>query len=363
MQGFADQLAPDGHPVRLIVLRNKQGFSAQFMDWGATWLSCLVPVSKSNLTSSPTGTNLESSLREVLLRSPNLAAHLRQTEYLGATVGRYTNRINRAAYPCAELGGLDTVQLVANDGKNSLHGGLRGFDSRRWQVESCDTTKVTFRLVSADGDQGFPGCLEVRASYELTPDNAVRVTFEASTDKPSPVNLSNHAYFNLAPQYTNVLMHHLQIQADQFVPVCKSGIPRAGLKDVVGTSFDFRAGKRIGQDLLADREQRRVGGYDHGYLLYTDAVNGGLPVATLLAPDAKVQLTMTTTKPALQVYTGNHLGGLLGASGCAYTAHAGIALETEFLPDAPNHPEWPHASSILLPGQRYFHQTTFHLAS
>lgn len=355
MQGFFDQLAPDGHPVQLIVLSNSRGMQVQFMDWGATWLSCLVPL----------GVAIEAEIapREVLLRSPTFTEHLTQKAYFGATVGRYANRIRRATFGLATPSGIQSVQLAPNDSGNSLHGGPRGFDSQRWQVEAFSATKVSFSLISEDGDQGFPGHLQARASYELTPDNTLVASYEASTDKPCPVNLANHAYFNLDSNHNSVLLHQLQIQADRFLPVTESGIPDGGLRSVVGTSFDFLEGKAIGQDLLADVEQRRVAGYDHGFLLNSDVANGAAPAAKLTGADGRIQLMITTTKPALQLYTGNYLAGTLGAAGQPYAAHAGVALESEFLPDAPNHPEWPHTSSILLPAQRYAYRTEFRFAS
>lgn len=339
MYGYVDQLAPDGQPAKLIVLRNAHGCEVTFMDWGATWLSCLVPID-------------QHSAREVLLRSPNLKQHLRQKAYLGGTVGRYANRIHNATY--VEFAGTKStpVALSANDDGNSLHGGPCGFDARRWQVESFSSSKVVFGLVSEDGDQGFPGRLEVRACYELGNDNSITASFKATTDKPCPVNLTNHAYFNLASSHSSVLTHELQIKAGHYLLVLDSGRLEAELAPVAGTDFDFRVGKVLGR-------QGRDAGYDHAFFLDTASTDGRQPVAYLVAPDRRLQMTIATTKPALQVYTGSILRGTLGASGQRYAAHAGIALETEFLPDAPNHPEWPQPSSILLPGQTYAHQTTF----
>ncbi len=344
MQGYTDQLAPDGHPVRVITLGNANGCQVVFMDWGATWLSCLVPM-------QPSGT------REVVLRSPNLKQHLQQNAYLGATIGRYANRIAEAKFTTSDVLEPQTLKLSPNDHGNSLHGGPNGFDSKRWQVESYDAGKVMFSLVSQDGDQGFPGRLKVRACYELGSDNSVTASFEASTDKPCPVNITNHAYFNLASSHNSVLTHELQILADRFLPVHGSGIPRGDLTSVAGSRFDFRVSRRISDE--PPPGQVVASGYDHAFLLNVDATTGLQPVASLVAPDRKITLTLATTKPALQVYTGNRLAGLAGAGGRLYAAHAGIALETGYLPDSPNHPQWPHPSSILLPGQRYAHQTNF----
>lgn len=338
MQGYTDRLAPDGHPIRVVALRNANGCQVEFMDWGATWLSCLVPVG-------------QSAPREVLLRSPNLEQHLRQNAYLGATIGRFANRINNATYLDSASLAQGLVVLHANDNGNSLHGGPRGFDSRRWQVESSSLSKVVFSLVSEDGDQGFPGRLEVCACYELSNDNSVTASFTATTDKPCPVNLTNHAYFNLASGHSSVLTHELQISADYYLSVQDSAVFEGGLEPVVGTDFDFRISK-----VLASEGQ--AAGYDHAFLLDTKLTDGYTPIARLMAPDRRMQLAIATTKPALQVYTGDALRGALGADGQPFAAHSGIALETEFLPDAPNHTEWS-PSSILLPGQAYAHQTSF----
>lgn len=346
MQGYTDQLAPDGHPVRVVALGNATGFRVAFMDWGATWLSCLVPTS-------------QIAPREVLLRSPNLEQHLQQNAYLGATIGRYANRIAEAKYTTYDAFEPRTFKLSPNDNGNSLHGGPNGFDSKRWQVESYDASKVVFSLVSEDGDQGFPGRIEVRACYQLGSDNSITASFEASTDKPCPVNITNHAYFNLASSHLSVLTHELQIQADQFLPVHKSGIPKGDLRSVAGSRFDFRTSRQIDQAPLSTQGQEVGSGYDHAFLLDPQMTTGLHPVASLLAPDRSMALSVATTKPALQVYTGNHLGGLASATGQLYAAHAGIALETSFLPDSPNHPRWPQPTSMLLPGQRYAYQTTF----
>ena len=359
MDGFLNQLAPDGKPVNLVGLSNDSGFQAVFMDWGATWLSCCIPVRNES------GGHKHS--REVLLRSPSLTEHLRQRAYFGATVGRYANRIANGEFPLPE-GVSDghsgrRVQLKTNEAGNTLHGGPRGFDAVRWQIESTRKNRIVFQLHSADGDQGFPGNLAVRASYEATADNSIIARFEATTDKACPVNLTNHAYFNLAETHESILQHSLRISADHYLPVRESGIPEKGLKSVAGTSFDFRTAKTVGRDLLADVDQRKVSGYDHGFLLTTEVRESPLSAATLISPDALLRLDIFTDKPALQFYSGNYLEGTPGADGRSYSLHAGLALESEFLPDAPNHPEWPHDSSFLLPGDIYRYQTTFRFSS
>lgn len=350
MDGYSSKIAPDGHPIQIQELHNPCGMRVCLMDWGATWLSCQVPVP----TAGPTQA---SNLRETLLRSPNFAEHLTQSAYFGASIGRYANRITKAQFPLGSGASARVVQLLANSAGNTLHGGPVGFDSRRWQVESCSTTKAVYGLLSQDGDQGFPGNLQVRISYELKPDNTLTISYQATTDKTCPVSLTNHAYFNLASQHDSVLTHRLRIAAQQYLPLLASGDPGAAVAAVAGSSFDFRSAKQLGQDLLASEEQRRVGGYDHAFALEAEAASGSVVAATLSAPDSSLQLQLRTTKPALQLYTGNLLAGIVGPNGSPYAKHAGVALETSFLPDAPNHPEWEQPNCVLQPGEVYAHQT------
>jgi aldose 1-epimerase len=359
VDGFRDQLAPDGKPVNIVSLSNDNGLQAVFMDWGATWLSCCVPVRNESGDSR--------HQREVLLRSPTFTDHLRQRAYFGATVGRYANRIADGAFLLpGRVSGRHSgrrVQLKTNEAGNTLHGGPRGFDATRWQIETRSEKHVVFQLYSVDDDQGFPGNLSVRASYEIGADNSIIARYEATTDKTCPVNLTNHAYFNLAETHDTILQHSLRISADYYLPVRESGIPEKGLKSVSGTSFDFRTAKTVGRDLLTDADQRKVSGYDHGFLLTEETRESALPAVTLISPDALLRLDILTGKPALQFYSGNYLEGTPGADGRPYSIHAGLALESEFLPDAPNHAEWPHDSSFLLPGELYRYQTTFRFTS
>lgn len=351
MNGFQDRPAADGEPVQLIRLGTASGFEVVFMDWGATWLSCRVPVP---------GRSGAVSVREVLLRSPDLEAHLRQQAYFGATIGRYANRISNGAFTLPDG---SRIRLAPNEGANTLHGGAQGFDSRRWQIAAQTDTSVTFQLRSEHGDQGFPGALLARATYTVSADGTLQALFEAETSQPTPVNLTSHAYFNLAATHASALDHQLAISADAYLPVDADGIPRHGLRSVGDSSFDFRKQKTIRTDLLQDADQRLMSGYDHAYLLQPDAAAMKRPAATLIAPDRRLQLDILTDKPALQFYSGNHLQGIPGAGGSPYSSHAGIALETQFLPDAPNHPEWPHASCFLMPGEVYRFKTRFQFSS
>ncbi|WP_312242231.1 galactose-1-epimerase [Pantoea sp.] len=339
MLSDVESRAPDGQPWRITVLRNRNGMVATFMDWGATWLSARVPM-------------LDGSVREALLGCATPSDYLHQTAYLGATVGRYANRI---AYACLEEAG---IALAANQGAHQLHGGPEGFDKRRWQILSQSESEVHYRLDSPDGDQGFPGTLIVDLRYQLDDDNCLAIQYQARTDKACPVNLTNHAYFNLDAHHGDARQHRLQLRADRYLPVDSDGIPNAPLKAVTGTSFDFRQPKVVAQDFLADDDQKAVKGYDHAFLLNA-AGDDGQPAAQLWSADGKLQLRVSTSAPALQFYTGNYLEGTRAREQESYTAFQGIALESEFLPDSPNHPEWPQPSCWLQPGETWRSSTRY----
>jgi len=325
--------APDGQPWRITVLRNASGMVATFMDWGATWLSARVPMR-------------DGSVRETLLGCATPSDYLHQDAYLGATIGRYANRISKATLA------QQAIQLAANQGEHQLHGGPQGFDKRRWQIVSQSENSVVYRLDSPDGDQGYPGNLLAQVRYELDDDNCLSISYQAEVDRPCPVNLTNHAYFNLDAHHGDARQHRLQLLAEHYLPVDSEGIPNAPLKAVAGTSFDFRAGKIVAQDFLADADQQAVKGYDHAFLL-DSAGDASQPAAHLWSADGELQLTVTTAAPALQFYSGNYLAGTRAREQESYTAFQGIALESEFLPDSPNHPEWPQPSCWLQPGERW----------
>ena len=325
--------APDGQPWRITVLRNASGMVATFMDWGAAWLSARVPMR-------------DGSVRETLLGCATPSDYLHQDAYLGATIGRYANRISKATLA------RQAIQLAANQGEHQLHGGPQGFDKRRWQIVSQSENSVVYRLDSPDGDQGYPGNLLAQVRYELDDDNCLSISYQAEVDRPCPVNLTNHAYFNLDAHHGDARQHRLQLLAEHYLPVDSDGIPNAPLKAVAGTSFDFRAAKTVAQDFLADADQQAVKGYDHAFLL-SSAGDVSQPAAQLLSADGELQLTVTTTAPALQFYSGNYLAGTRTREQESYTAFQGIALESEYLPDSPNHPEWPQPSCWLQPGERW----------
>ncbi|WP_257812506.1 galactose-1-epimerase [Aggregatibacter actinomycetemcomitans] len=333
----AQSTAPDGLPFNLFILQNAQGMRVQFTDWGATWISCCLPVN--------------GELREVLLGC-KLEDYPVQQAYLGVSVGRYANRIANAQFP---LNGK-VVRLTANQGKHQLHGG-NGFDKRRWTLEKCGENFVCFSLYSADGDQGFPGNVKATVTYTLTEDNAVKIEYAAQSDQDTALNLTNHAYFNLenAMQGADVRNHSLRLNADFYLPVDSEGIPNSPLKHVVGTGFDFRIAKPIKQDFLQG-EQLAAKGYDHSFIVNKAWQK---PCVLLTSPNGDLSLEVLTSQAALQVYTGNFLAGTPTREGAQYADYHSIALETQCLPDTPNHPEWQNYGGIVKAGEEYYQWTEY----
>ena len=332
-------LCPDGQPPRLIELADGCGSRLSLMDWGGTWLSCRVPVGGAE--------------REVLLGCARLADYFTQTAFLGATIGRYANRIGGAQLTHAGR----TIELTPTAGGHQLHGGPQGFDRRRWRVLQQEANAVVLGIESAAGDQGFPGKLCATVRYRLDAGGRLGMDYTAEVDAPCPVNLTNHAYFNLDGAATDIRQHRLQIHAQHFLPVDRELIPLGQLQRVEGTGFDFSRAKSIGRDFLCDEQQRLAQGYDHAYLLDPECREMAGVAATVVAADGRLAMDVYTSKPSLQFYSGNFLAGVPARDGGAYAAHQGFALETQFLPDSPNHPEWPQPDCWLHPGETYQHST------
>ncbi|PPE69450.1 galactose-1-epimerase [Caldimonas thermodepolymerans] len=323
----------------VIRLHRPQGLEVELCTLGAAWLGCHVPM--------PDG-----SRRNVVLGCPTLAQQAAQRAYLGATVGRFANRIREARY---RRGGRE-VRLAPNAGSpHQLHGGDGGFHARTWTLEACDDTCVVMSLVSADGDQGYPGELQVRVTYALVEPMALEVRFEATTTAETPVSLSQHAYFNLDGDALDIRHHRLRIAAQHYLPVDRDLLPLGWLAPVAHTSYDFRTPKPIGQDWLADAGQVAGRGYDHAFLLEPHCAAAAEPAVELTSADGALSMTLATSLPALQFYGGQLLRDIPSRHGGVYGPCAGVALEPQFLPDSPNHPEWPQPSCWLRPGEVWRH--------
>src|SRR5579859_3111841 len=331
---------PDKAEVNLFTLTNKNGLTASVMNYGATLVQLLTPDRDGKLTDITLGFNtLDGYVKH---NSP----------YFGCIVGRCTNRIAHGRF---HLDGNE-YRLATNNGPHHLHGGLKGFDKAFWLAETGgpESSSVMFSHRSPDGDEGYPGNLNVAVVYTLTHNNELAIEDTATTDKPTPINLTNHSYFNLAGAGT-ILDHDLMIAGTQFVPVNDSLIPTGELHRVEGTPMDFTKPTRIGQRL------EQVGGdpigYDHCYAV--GQPDGKLKFAARASdPKSGRVLEVHTTQPGVQFYTGNFLNGRgSGKSGIGYQQHAGFCLETQHFPDAINQPAFP--SIVLHPGETYSQKTTF----
>jgi aldose 1-epimerase len=327
--------------TRTLHLHHASGLALSLSTFGAAWLSCQVPLA-------------DGSRRHVILQRPALPDAATRRAYVGTTIGRYANRIGRARI----ARGSQAWPLQPNPGsRHQLHGGPEGFDQREWTVLHADATSARLALLSPDGDQGYPGALQAEVTYRLT-DAAIEMEAVATTSADCPVCLTNHAYFNLdggIGSASDVRQHRLRIAADLFLPVDAELIPHGSLAGVAGTSFDFRAGKPIETHWLQDEQQRQAGGYDHAFLLHGACAGMAEPAAQLASSDGALRMSVSTTLPALQFYAGQMLDGVAAPGGTPYPRCAALALEPQFLPDSPNHPEWPQPSCWLAPGEVYRH--------
>jgi aldose 1-epimerase len=322
---------PGGRPVEQVRIGSEPGVVVDVLTLGATAHRVQV-------------TGGDGVRRDVVLGRDTVADLLGVDGFLGATIGRYANRIARGRFP---LDG-ETVSVATSDRGNSLHGGPDGWDKRLWTVAAASATSVTLTLVSSDGDMGFPGT--VAASVTYTVDGAtVRITHTATTDAPTVVNLTNHSYFNLDGDGAGTIDRHaLAVHADHYTPVDATGIPLGGQAPVDGTPFDLRTPTELGTVLRRDHPQLAdAGGIDHNFPIRGSGLR---PAAVLTSPLTRTALELATDQPGLQVYTGNALGGP-GRHGHRYRPGDGIALEPQLFPDTPNHPDWP--SARLAPGETY----------
>jgi aldose 1-epimerase len=325
---------PAGDPVEVFTCSNRNGLILELISYGAAIKSMAVP-------------DRHGTVGVITLGFPDLAGYLQRHPYFGSTVGRFANRIAGARFT---LGGA-TYRLAANNGPNHLHGGVEGFDRAVWEPELLEDdrrTGVRFRYVSSDGEEGYPGTLQVEATYELSETDELTISFRARSDAPTPVNLTNHTYWNLAGGGT-ILDHEVEIEADHFLPVDATQIPTGLVTPVAGTAMDFTTPKSVGRD-LDDVPGDRVG-YDHCYVLRH---RSRLARAALVcdAVSGRV-MEVSTTQPGIQFYSGNNLTGFEPSAG--YVRHAGLCLETQHFPDSPNQPQFP--STVLAPGEEYAHVT------
>jgi aldose 1-epimerase len=337
---------PDGEQVDLYTLTNKNGMEAAISTYGGAVVSLEVP-------------DRNGKLGDVVLGYDSIDGYGSDKSYFGAIVGRYANRIGHAQFT---LDGK-TYTLAKNNGENSLHGGIKGFNKAVWaakEIPAKNGQALELTYVSKDGEEGFPGNLHVRVLYTLTDSNELRIDYSATTDKKTVVNLTNHSYFNLAgPGSGQILGHILTIEADKFTPVDSSLIPTGELRDVTGTPFDFRKPTAIGARIDSNDEQIKLGGgYDHNFVLRRKAGDPASLAARVVEPTTGRVLEMWTTEPGMQLYTGNFLdGSARGKGGVAYTKRSAFCLETQHFPDSPNQPKFP---SVVLDRGEQYHTTTIY---
>ncbi len=324
---------PDGSAVEIFTLTNDGGLKARLMTYGAILVSLEIP-------------DRDGRPGDVVLGYDTLGGYVGNNPYFGAIVGRYGNRIAKGLFT---LDGA-VYKLAANNGENHLHGGVRGFDKVVWSgepVKEAGAVGVKFIYLSKDGEEGYPGNLACAVTYRLTNVNELTISYEATTDKATPVNLTHHSYWNLAGQGNgDILRHELRLNADRYTPVDKGLIPTGELAPVKGTPMDFTTPTAIGA-----RIAQVEGGYDHNYGL--NRTGEGLSAAARLHdPQSGRTMEISTTEPGIQFYSGNFLDGTItGKSGKIYQKHYGLCLETQHFPDSPNQPNFP--STILKPGRVY----------
>lgn len=338
----AFELVQDGKAIRLISLENKRGVEAHFINQGAKLVSLIVP-SKSGFT-------------DVVIGHDSSAEYLSSEEaYFGAVCGRYANRIAKGKF---SING-EEYTLAINNGPNALHGGIRGFNAIVWDVIEETNHKVVFAYTSPDGEEGYPGELRVLVTYTLTDDNELCIDYEATTDKPTVVNLTNHAYFNLSGDGDPSIHDHLlEINAERYLPTDDTAIPYGEAEAVEGTPFDFRTAHSIGERIDTPINQLVwAKGYDHTFVLSKPIGKLGFG-ARCSSPKTGVIMEVYTDQPGIQLYTGNWMSGnMRGKHGHRYPARAALCLETQHFPDSPNRPEYP--STLLKPGETFRSTTVF----
>ena len=335
-KGIFGSLSGDRN-VEFFILKNKTGSKAKLISFGAALVSLEIPDGKGRLA-------------DVVLGYDDLEGYINCRRYFGCTIGRFANRIANAKF---KLDG-EEYTLAANDGRHHLHGGIRGFHRSPWQgrtFERDGSCGVVFKYLSPDGEEGYPGNLDVSATFSLTDDNELQISYEAVTDKKTIVNLTSHSCFNLAGHDKgNILSHRIEINADRITTVDDDCIPTGQIKNVKGTEFDLTVPKLISENIGKFKL-----GYDFNYILNKSSPAELSFAARVTEPQSGRVMEIFTTEPAVQFYTGNLLDGIKGKSGAVYGKHDAFSLEAQHFPDSPNHPGFP--SVVLAPGQVYRHIT------
>lgn len=337
----------DGKVVERFTLASPSGVTIAVLSFGGDIQSIVAP-------------DRQGALADVTLGYDTIGEYERDKSYLGAIVGRYANRIREGRFT---LDGREYT-LARNAGDNHLHGGARGFNKAVWSVEPFEDAGdvgLVLEHLSRDGDEGYPGNLRARVTYRLTRDGRLIIDFLATSDAPTPVNLTQHAYFNLAGTGTgDILGHTLEINASRFTPVDATLIPTGELRSVRGTPFDFSTAETVGARIgAADEQLRLAGGYDHNFVLDRAGENDLVLAARLTEPMSGRGVDIHTTEPGMQFYTGNFLDGTVnGKGGVPHRYRSGLALETQHFPNSPNQPSFP--STILRPGMEHRSRTVYH---
>ena len=330
----------DGEAVEIFTITNSNGLRAKVMTWGAGLVEMHAP-------------DREGTLADVTLGFDKLDGYLTRHPYFGTTTGRYANRIAKGAFT---LDGK-TYTLAVNNAPNHLHGGLKGFDMRNWKGEAL-ANGVRFSYTSADGEEGYPGALKVAVTYTLTDKNELRIDYEAVTDKATVVNLTNHAYWNLAGAGSgDVFGHELTLHAGKFTAVDETSIPTGKMEPVAGGVMDFTKAKAIGKDFA-----QIAGGYDHNFVIDQSKPGALTLAAEVREPKSGRVMKVSTTEPGIQFYSANYLdGSVIGKGGKAYKKNHALCLETQHFPDSPNHPDFP--STVLRPGETFRSTTVYEFSA
>jgi aldose 1-epimerase len=337
---------PNGKDVYQYTLTNAKGMQLSAINYGGIITSILAPDKKG-------------ALGDIVLGFETLDDYINDTHYIGAIVGRNANRIANAQF---ELDG-QIYKLAKNNGNNNHHGGLIGFNKVFWNIEPLETVRGSALIVtytSVDSEEGFPGNLSVKVIYTLTPNNKVIIEYQATTDKKTVFNPTQHLYFNLsAGKSDTILGHELQIDAKQFLPSDANQVPTGEFRYVNETVFDFLESKPIGKDILEDDEQLNVAlGFDQTWVIDNPRKLPIVQACTLFESESNRSVKIFTSEPGIQVYTGNYLNGSIGKNDVKYTKHYGIGLETQHFPNSPNTPTFP---SVVLDVDQKFYSTTMYL--